>query len=180
MAQRSDTALEPPQGYVLLGRLGKTFGLAGALHFRPLGIAEAEAIFELDAVFIAGVGNNLLREVKSHGKSILVTFNTVRRIDQARELVNAQLFAPGESLPVPSAGGQYVDALRGLPVLVDGRPFGTVVDLTGVAGAELLMVERPEGGQAMLPLRAPYVHLAQHAVLVVEPPPGLIDADPPQ
>jgi 16S rRNA processing protein RimM len=169
------TPQEPPAGHVLLGRLGKTFGLEGSLHFRALGAAEAEALFELDEVFVAGLGATTIQEVKPHGGGLLVSFENVRRVERARELVNSQVFAPIDALPAPAEGGQYVDALRGLPVMVDGRPFGTIADLTGVSGAELLLVERPEGGETMLPLRAPYVQVAPHAVLVEDPPPGLID-----
>lgn len=145
------------------------------LHFRSLGIAESEALFELEQVFVSGLGSTAISEVKPHGNGLLVAFEEIRRVERARELVNAEVFAPRTALPVPTDGSQYVDALRGLPVMVDGRPFGTVADLTGVAGAELLLVDRPEGGEAMLPLRAPYVQIARHAVLVDDPPPGLID-----
>ena len=162
---------------MLLGRLGKTFGLEGAFHFRSLGLPESEALFELDEVFIGGLGTMAIDEVKPHGGGLLISFRGIRRVEKARPLVNAQVYAHRDFLPPPSEGGQYADALRGLPVLVDGRPFGTVVDLAGVSGSELLMVERPEGGQALLPLRAPYVQVADHEVLVEDPPPGLIDPD---
>lgn len=162
---------------MFLGRLGKTFGLEGLLYFRSVGAAESEALLELDEVFVEGLGTTVIREVKPHGGSLLISFSGVRRVENARPLVNAQVYADPYTLPAPSEGGHYVDALRGLPVLVDGRPFGTVADLTGVTGAELLLVERPEGGASMLPLRAPYVQVAQQAVLVDDPPPGLIDPD---
>jgi ribosomal 30S subunit maturation factor RimM len=172
MAER---AQEPPADYVFLGNLGKVFGLEGALHFRPAGEAEAQAVFDLDEVFVTGVGSMAIRDVRQHGKSLIVAFESVRRPERARGLVNARVFAHAESLPVPSGGAIYGDALRGLPVLIDGRPFGTVADLAGVSGAELLLVDRPVGGQAMLPLRAPYVQVGPDAVLVVDPPPGLIE-----
>ncbi|HEX7004242.1 MAG TPA: ribosome maturation factor RimM [Trueperaceae bacterium] len=175
MTSRSGAAEGPPEGYVLLGRLGKTFGLKGALHFRSLGLPESEALFELEEVFVTGLGVLAIAEVKPHGASLLVSFEGIRRVEEARPLVNAQVYAEPASLPPPAEGGQYADALRGLPVLVDGRPFGTVADLAGVAGAELLTVERPEGGEALIPLRAPYVQVARHEVLVEDPPPGLID-----
>lgn len=177
MANRSGTFDEPPEGYVYLGRLGKTFGLEGVLFFRSIGVAESEALFELDAVFVTGLGRTPIREVKAHGGDLLISFDGVRRLERAKSLVNAEVYAERDALPPPSEGGQYVDALRGLPVLVDGRPFGTVTDLIGVAGAELLAVERPEGGRTLLPLRAPYVQIAHQEVLVDDPPPGLIDPD---
>ena len=176
MASRTGAADVPPEGYLLLGRLGKTFGLEGALHFRGLGPAESEALFELDEVYVAGLGRVGVREVKPHGASLLVTLEGVRRLEKARPLVNASVYADPSALPHPGEG-LYVDAVRGLPVLVDGRPFGTVADLTGVAGAELLTIERPEGGEALIPLRAPYVQIAGREVLVEDPPPGLIDPD---
>ena len=177
MAKSSGPDEGPPEGHVLLGRLGKAFALEGALFFRSLGAAESEALFELDEVFVTGFGPMSIREVKPHGGDLLISFHGVRKVEKARSLVNSEIYAPRDALPRPSEGGQYVDALRGLPVLVDGRPFGTVADLTGVAGAELLAVERPEGGEALLPLRAPYVQVSRQEVLVEDPPPGLIDPD---
>lgn len=168
---------EPPEGQVLLGRLGKVFGLAGALRFRPNGDAEAQAITQLDEVFVTGLGVAPIREVRQHGNGIVITFESVRRPERARELVNAQVYAPAEALPEPEGGALYSGALRDLPVLIDGRPFGTVAAVVGVSGAEILLVDRPVGGEAMIPLRAPYVQVAANAVLVVDPPLGLIDGD---
>lgn len=162
---------------MLLGRLGKVFGLEGALRFRPLGDAEAQAVFELEQVFVLGAGPLRIREVRQHGSGLLIAFDGVRRRERAQPLVNAQVSAPADALPPPAEGEQFVDALRGLPVIIDGRPFGTVADLFGVAGAELLQVSRPEGAEALIPFRAPYVQLTQHEVLVDNPPPGLIDSD---
>jgi 16S rRNA processing protein RimM len=177
MPERAARANEPPADHVFLGNLGRVFGLEGALHFRPAGEAEAQAIFELDEVFVTGLGSTAIRDIRQHGNGLVVAFEGIRRPERARGLVNERVFAPAESLPVPSGGAIYADVVRGLPVLIDGRPFGTVADLAGVSGAELLLVDRPVGGQAMLPLRAPYVQVGPDAVLVVDPPPGLIDAD---
>jgi 16S rRNA processing protein RimM len=168
---------DPTLGHLLLGRLGKTFGLEGALRFKPLGPAEAEAIFDLNEVFVAGLGRATIREVREHGNRLLITFEAVRQPERARKLVNAQVFAPLESLPEPSGGTLYLEAVSGLPVIVDGRPFGTVAELMGVSGAELLRVERPQGPDTLIPLRAPYVQLGEHAVMVEDPPAGLIGPD---
>lgn len=177
MPERLTGPLEPPDGHVLLGRLGKVFGLAGALRFRPAGDAEAQAILELDEVFVAGLGTVPIREVRQHGNGLVLAFHSVRRPEPAQSLVNARVYAPAEALPEPAGGARYADALRDLPVLIDGQPFGTVAEMSGVSGAELLVVERPVGNRALLPLRAPYVEVTADAVLVTDPPPGLIDGN---
>jgi 16S rRNA processing protein RimM len=170
--------MEPPAGFVLLGRLGKTFGLEGALHFRPLGPAEAEAILDLDKLFVAGLGHTVVREARRHGSGVVVSFPAATSPERAKTLVNAEVYAPRAALPEDDERAHYVDVLRGLPVLLGGRPFGIVEDVIGVAGAELLVVERPDGAEVLLPLRAPYVQASGDSVLVDDPPPGLIDADP--
>lgn len=168
---------EPPAGHVLLGRLGKVFGLTGAFHFRPAGEAEGEALLELDAVFVAGLGTVAIREARRHGSGLILALEPVRRPERAQSLVNASVYAAAESLPEPRDGASYAGTVRNLPVLIDGRPFGTVLEVSGVSGAELLVVDRPVGSRALLPLRAPYVQVTTNSVLVVDPPPGLIDDD---
>lgn len=167
--------LEPPEDYVLLGQLGKTFGLEGALRFRPLGGAEQEAVLALDEVFVTGLGVAQIREVRRHGNGLVIFFEAVKRPERARRLVNAEVFAARDSLPPPDGERAYLQALTGRPVLVDGRPIGTVLELGGVDGAELLVVERPQGDELLIPLRAPYVQVVEDAVLVADPPPGLLD-----
>jgi 16S rRNA processing protein RimM len=169
--------MEPPDGFILLGRLGKTFGLKGALHFRPLGEAEAEAILGLDEVFVAGLGLTAIREVRPHGPGIVVTFPSARSPESARKLVNSDVYAHADSLPTDDGAAPYLGALRGLPVLLAGRPLGTVANVIGPVGAELLAVERPDGGELLLPLQAPYVQVSRDSILVVDPPGGLIDED---
>ncbi|MEX2540889.1 MAG: hypothetical protein WD314_03745 [Trueperaceae bacterium] len=177
MTERLTGQVEPPGDHVLLGRLGKVFGLAGALHFRPAGEAEGRAILELDEVFVAGLGTVPVREIRRHGNGLVIAFDAVRRPERAQGLVNARVYAPAEALPEPAGGALYADALRDLPVFIDGQPFGTVAEVLGVSGAELLAVERPLGNQALLPLHAPYVQVTADAVLVIDPPAGLIDGD---
>jgi ribosomal 30S subunit maturation factor RimM len=169
--------MEPPDGFILLGRLGKTFGLKGALHFRPLGPAEAEAILDLSEVFVAGLGMTAVREARPHGAGIVVTLPSARNPESARKLVNSDVYAHAESLPSDEGATHYVDALRGLPVLLAGRPLGTVANVFGPVGAELLAVERLDGHELLLPLQAPYVQVSHDSVLVVDPPGGLIDED---
>ena len=56
LARQTLIPADPPEDSLLLGRLGKTFQLAGGLRFYGLGQAEAEAIFRARARFHPRLG----------------------------------------------------------------------------------------------------------------------------
>lgn len=164
----------PPEPRLRLGRLGRAVGLEGGLRFQPDGPAEAELVLEIEEVEVEGVGRVRLREVRAHAGGLLLFLSGVRRVEQARELVNAVVYAPpGAAAEVDPADFRHGPV--GLPVRADGVPLGVGEEVLGVPGHEVLSVLTPEGKRVLLPLTAPYVQVLDDCVEVTDPPAGLLD-----
>lgn len=179
MAAAGDTA--PPADYHYLGKLGRTYQLAGGLRFYPAGELEADALVELERVFVAGLGPTRIREVRVHGGDLVVYLSRATTRDQAQRWVNAGVYADPETLPERSDEGFYLDDLLGLRVELvpaggsgEAQSLGEVTDVVSTAGHDVLVVDGPEG-RVLLPLQAPYVEFDAAGVRVVDPPEGLLD-----
>lgn len=164
---------QPPADHLRIGRLGKTFGLEGGLRFHPLGEAEAGALTSLRTLFVIGLGEVALERVRPHGGGLVIHLEGVRRVEQAKALVNADVYAARHALPAP-AQHPYTDALLGSPVSLDGRPYGRVVDLLP-AGPQALLVVDSGDGEVLVPSQAPYVRYDEGGVALVDPPEGLLE-----
>lgn len=168
----SDSA--PPPGFLLLGEIGRSIGLDGAVRLHPRHDEAPSALEALDEVFVEGLGATTVEELRPHGRWWLLRLGRVRRVERARELAHARVWGERERLD-----GELVARLRradpsGLPVLVDGRPWGEVLAREGDEPHPWLRVRGP-AGEVLLPARAPYVRTEANEVRVDDPPPGLLD-----
>jgi 16S rRNA processing protein RimM len=162
----------PPEDHVLIGRLGKTFQLEGGLRFYPLGDTEAKAIAQLKSVFVQGRGMTPVKRIRAVGSQTVLYLAGVITVEAAKPLVNRDLYAPVDDLPEPEEGAFYVELLLGLPVSVDGEPFGEVIDLVEAGGQDLLVVEADEE-EVLVPLQADYVTVSGEGIAITDPPEGL-------
>lgn len=169
-----DPTITAPEGYVLLGRLGKTFQLEGGLRFRAVGDAEEAALEALTSVFVAGLGERALKGLRVVSGQTVLYLAGVTSVETAKGLVNREVFAPREALPEPDEGEFYLDDLIGLPVSVDGASFGVVADVFEAGAQDVLVVEH-DGQEFLVPLQAPYVEVEDERVAVTDPPEGLLD-----
>ena len=166
--------LDIPEDAVLIGRLGRTFQLHGGLRFYGLGPAEGEAVRKLSRVFVEGLGFRRLERVRSVGAQTVVYLSDVRVIEAAKPLVNHEVYALRDELPDAGEADFYIDLILGLPVTLEGEPFGKVVEVLSAGGQELLVIEA-EGGEHMVPLRADYVKLGAEGVEIQGAPEGLLE-----
>jgi 16S rRNA processing protein RimM len=120
---------------------------------------------------------------RPHGQRWLVRFVGVPSRDAAETLRNAELTVLAEAAdPGVGAGSgseEYPDHLLvGMAVHdLSGVPLGTVAGIEHAPWQDLVVVDRPSGGEIRVPfVRAlvPVVDL-QTGVLVVDPPGGLLD-----
>ncbi len=168
-----------PENYVLLGTLGKTFQLEGGLRFYALGDAEAAALQELKRVFLEGFGERAIKRVRPVGAQLIVYFVGADNPQAAQLLVNAEVYAAKDALPETPA--HYLDLLLELPVIVDGKAFGEVVDVIpagGDVGQDVLVVEAGER-DVLIPLQADYVSITESGVTLTDPPEGLLELNAP-
>lgn len=168
-----------PEGYVLLGTLGRTFQLEGGLRFYALGDAEEAAMRELKRVFLENFGERAVKRVRPVGTQLIVYFVGADNPQTAQLLVNAEVYAAKDALPETPA--HYLDLLLELPVIVNGEPFGEVVDVIpagGDVGQDVLVVEAGER-EVLIPLQADYVSITEAGVTLTDAPEGLLELNAP-
>ncbi len=166
---------DPPEHYRYIGKLGRSFQLAGGVRFYPLSLAEAEAIYELDAVFVPLLGQRRVRKVQAKGNETVLYLSGVSTVSDAKAIVNEEVYADPDALPDPPEGAFYTDELVGCTVTVDGNAFGEVAEVIPGVGQDLLVVLYDER-EFLIPLQADYVAVDGEArtVVVTEPPEGLL------
>lgn len=191
------TATTPPPGFIRLGRLGRTFQLDGALRlqlddavsYAPEGDGDdadalgVKAIGAAGQLFVTGLGNARVRELKYGGGALLIRFAGVTDRNAARRLVNAVLYVDPSSLPSALAeevareveAGSSEERLIGLPVLLDGRRVGAVTGANLNSANPFVEAELVEPRRrVLLPLSAPYIELSEGGIEISDPPAGLL------
>lgn len=160
----------PPEGYSPIGRVGRAFGLMGGFHFRPSDPGFAEAVAVGAELFVERLGIVTVQEIRPRGSSLILFVDRVRTLDRARALVGGLVYGPDAT---------FVDAetlsLVGVEVEYEGVVLGEVVEITGVAGAEVLEVRTNDRGTVLLPLHAPYLREEEDRLVLEDPPAGLLD-----
>lgn len=152
------------------------------MRVRPDDAAAAEALAASPALWIEGIGDATVTALVPHGRGeLLLEVDRVRRVETAKRLVHAQVWIPEEVREAVQDAALSEAADRGDPRGWVGRPvrhgdrtLGTVDAVDGSPLQPLLRVRGPHG-EVLLPALAPYVHAGDDAVLLVDPPEGLLD-----
>lgn len=175
--------MEQPADSINLGRLGRTVGLEGGLLFHAAGPVEERLLQAGLQLWVEGLGETLIRDLRSHPRGMVVFLRGVRRLESAKALVNTRVRLERSRLPGDLDQLLLHGGTAGLPVVLADPagdvPLGTVQETIGSAGHEVLVVATDPAQPAahatfMLPLNAPYVKLDQTGVRVTDPPAGLL------
>lgn len=159
---------------VEIGRFGAPYALQGGLRFRG-----EPVVVHLERVYVEGHGWRAVEDLYQVAGEWVVHLAGVRTRELAEGLVGLRVYAEVEDLPPLEEGQYYYFTLIGLPVYVEGRQVGEVVDILD-AGAQDVLVIRGLGErlrdqvERLVPLQAPYVRVEQEGIFV-EPIPGLFD-----
>ncbi len=167
----------PDAGYVLIGKLGKTFQLEGGLRFYGLSEAEIAAIYELDTVFIPGLDKLNIKQVRSVGSSVVLYLAGINHLAAAKALVNKEVYARAKDLPELNPGNYYLDTLLKLPVIGEAGNLGTVTDVIKAGSQDLLVVSGEQ--EYLLPLQADYIRIEAAAIYVENAPEDLFELHKP-
>ena len=159
---------------VEIGRLGKPYNLEGALKFRG-----ETVIFELDKVYLEGLGYRAIEDVEELNNEIVLYLVGLNSRTDAERLGGMRVFADRDDLPKLEEGEYYFFELIGRPVFVDGKPFGEVVEIED--GVQDILVIKPSGTSLrsqskthLVPLQAPYVSIKDDGIHI-EAIPGLFE-----
>jgi 16S rRNA processing protein RimM len=159
-------------------------GLRGELVVEPHTDSPSER-FAVGASFDARAprggfrGTLRVLAARPHSGRLLVTFEGVADRDAAEALRGVRLFLATSVLPPPEDPEEFhVHQLEGLRAeLADGTRIGTVRDVIHGPGGELLVLDRPDADDALVPFVTAIVPTVDvpGGRIVVDPPEGLLD-----
>ena len=170
---------------VIVGRIGRPHGIRGEV---VIGVRTDEPDLRFAAGAALGVGPTpdgddppgQLRVVSArwHSGQLLVAFAGITDRTAAGELTGGWLSVDSSQLPATSDPDEFRDhELIGLSVTTPaGDPVGVVTDVLH-HGQDLLVVRPPGGQEHLVPFVkaiVPEVDVAA-GILVIDPPPGLLD-----
>jgi 16S rRNA processing protein RimM len=174
---------------VIVGRIGRPHGIRGEV---VIGVRTDEPDLRFAAGAILGVGQSLdddppagatlqVAAKRWHSGQLLVAFAGITDRAAAGELTGSWLSVDSSQLPAPPDPDEFRDhELMGLSVRTRaGRAVGVVTDVRHY-GQDLLVVRHPDGEEYLVPfVRAivPEVDVAG-GLIVIDPPPGLLDPAP--
>jgi 16S rRNA processing protein RimM len=172
---------------VIVGRVGRPHGIRGEV---VVGVRtdEPDLRFAVGAILDAGrtpdadpPGQSSLQVAAKHWHSgqLLVAFAGITDRTAAGELTGTWLSVDSSQLPQTTDPDEFRDhELIGLSVRTPaGEPVGVVTDVLH-HGQDLLVVRQAPGQEHLVPFVkaiVPEVDVAA-GVLVIDPPPGLLDA----
>ncbi len=139
---------------VVVGRLGKPFGVRGLVRVRPL--TDVPRRFETlrDVTLESPAGNTLaakVTDVRTDGRLYLVRFSTFSTPEEARDYSGAWMKIPEADVPPAPEGHHYQFELIGLTVRDEsGRVLGTVEEVVDVPHRHVLVI-RGHGREYLLP-----------------------------
>ncbi|RBM05020.1 ribosome maturation factor RimM [Streptomyces sp. PT12] len=166
---------------LVVARIGRAHGIKGEVSVE-LRTDEPETRLAPGAVLAtdpAAVGPLTIESGRVHSGRLLLRFAGVGDRTAAEALRNTLLIAEVDPEELPDDPEEFYDhQLIGLDAVTgDGAAVGTVTEVAHLPGQDLLVVERPDGEEALIPFVGeivPEVDLAGGR-LVVTPPPGLLD-----
>jgi 16S rRNA processing protein RimM len=167
---------------LVVGRIGRPHGIRGEVTV-DVRTDDPGARFAPGSVLAtdpADRGPLTVRRVHWHSGRLLVAFAGVDDRTAAEGLRGIMLVVDSTDLPPTGDPDEFYDhQLVGLAVVtVGGDDLGSVADVIHTAGQDLLVVQRAAGGESLVPFVAeivPEVDVRGGRV-VVDPPPGLIEA----
>ena len=175
---------------VIVGRIGRPHGIRGEV---VIGVRtdEPDLRFAVGSVVDASrsAKDDLpadraplkVATVRWHSGQLLVGFAGITARTAAGELTGSWLSIDSSQLPATPDPDEFRDhELIGLSVRTTaGEPVGVITDMLHY-GQDLLVVRRADGGESLVPFvqaLVPEVDLGA-GVVVIDPPPGLLDPAP--
>lgn len=165
---------------IVVGRLGRPQGIKGELtvEVRTDDPDDRFAVGKVLQTAPPERGPITIEGARRQGKYFVVQVEGVHDRNQAELLRDTLLLVDTADLPPLAEQDEYYDTqLIGLrAVLEDGTEVGDVTDVLHLPGGDTLVLQRPEGTEALVPfVRAivPTVDLAG-GTLTLTPPDGLL------
>ena len=114
-----------------------------------------------------------MERLEEVGGAVVVYFVGVESREAAAQLSGRDVYLEAEQLPEPE-GGWYYFQLVGMPVWLEGEPWGEVAEVLD-SGAQDVLVVKKGPRRFYVPLQAPYVSVENGEVHLSSPPAGLLE-----
>lgn len=166
---------------LVVGRIGRAHGIKGEVTVE-VRTDEPEVRLGPGAVLAtdpATAGPLTIESGKVHSGRLLLRFEGVYDRTAAEALRNTLLIAEVDPAELPEDPEEFYDhQLVDLDVVtVDGKEVGRILEISHLPGQDLLIVERPDGTEVMIPFVSeivPEIDLENQRA-VIDPPPGLLN-----
>lgn len=171
--------MSPQHKRVCVGVITGAHGVRGAVRVKSF-TAEPEDMARYGPLEDERGERQLRLRLVGTGKGVLIAqLAGIADRNQAEALRGLRLYLSRAALPPPGEEEYYHADLIGLPVtLADDTPVGRVRAVHDFGAGDMLEIDRPEGQPVMVPFTRAVVPVVDldSGRLVVDPPPGLIDA----
>jgi 16S rRNA processing protein RimM len=163
----------PEDELILLGRLGRPWGLRGELAFRPENSGGLPFHEKIGRVVVGDESYTVVSWRADGSGRLFLRLAGVETPEGAGVFAGRSVYVSPDGLPVPGengAGVWYVYRLVGLTArYADGGEAGRITDVEPGAGgaADVLVIETPEGGELLVPF-------VRAVVLEVDPDAGRV------
>ncbi|WNI18296.1 ribosome maturation factor RimM [Actinacidiphila sp. ITFR-21] len=166
---------------LVVGRIGRAHGIKGEVSVE-VRTDEPELRLAPGAVLAtdpAATGPLTIATGRVHSGRLMLRFEGVSDRTGAEALRNTLLIAEVDPEETPEDPEEFYDhQLIDLDVVtVDGRAIGRITEISHLPYQDLLVVERPYGGEVLIPFVAeivPEIDLEEQRA-VIDPPPGLLE-----
>ena len=155
MRPKKNQAISGADNNILIGRLGRPFGVRGWLHLKSLTAEPADILHYRPWIISQSAESTQLdvRQCRVHGKGFVAQIGDVTDRDQAAALTGQSIYLPEDRLPRLPEGEYYLRDLLGAQVVTEaGVVLGKVLGLieTG-ASHDVLQVQNEDGGEHLIP-----------------------------
>ncbi len=144
-----------PNDAIPIAQVARPHGVRGELRLKLFN-DKSTVLLGLDEVLVRlpdGTEHQVsVDHARPAGNAILLKLHDVDDRDRADQLRGAQICVPRHVLPPPEEGEFYVCDVVGAEVLVDGNPFGTVIEHRSYPTADALVVRDGAGVMWEIPL----------------------------
>ncbi len=162
------------EGSVVVGAVGKPFGVRGEVYVHPDPDLGHE--FAAGTRYVAQGGALTVERARTHGGRLVVKFEEVADRAGAEGLRGTVLSLDKDEIALDD-GAVWLDEVLGAEVVDgDGALIGVLEGVLDAPAHDLLVVARPDGGEVLVPAVDEFVELGRERI-VVRAIPGLLGDD---
>lgn len=139
--------------FLVIGKLRRPHGLHGEI-IMEIRTEFPERIMAGGHVYV-GIGKERMKikSIRPHLAMLLVSFSDLDTAESVSVLRNQEIFVKADQIPQLEEGEYYHHEIIGMQaVLEDGEALGEVVEILETGANDVLVVQRPDKKQLLLPL----------------------------